>query len=533
MSLVRTIAAKAAAAAKPRSAIASALRVSAAVSRNATTLSRAAAMVNVRAAAAATPAAVRATAGALTARLTSGAGVRAFGTSTAVRAGSSGADLSGYNSQVAAVLGAQWGDEGKGKLVDILAGRYDIVARFNGGANAGHTLVVGEGAARKKFAFHLLPCGMLYANKINLIGNGVVLQLSTMMKELKALHDAGITDTTPRLRISDRAALLFDFHTVIDGMQEKGLKADSIGTTKRGIGPCYASKITRNGLRVADLAGPTADWDQFTRKYNTLLSALQSQFGFEGYNAKEELDRLKQYRDVIKPMVVDGVQFLNEALRSGKTVLAEGANAALLDIDHGTYPYVTSSSTTAGGICTGLGLPPSRVQTIIGVVKAYTTRVGSGPFPTELNDAIGEGLRARGGEFGTTTGRPRRCGWLDVPVVQYSHALNGYASLNITKLDVLSDLAEIKIGVAYKLRGKVLPPGLMPAALHDLAAVEVVYESMPGWRSDISKVKKFDALPAAAKNYLRRVEVLTGIPISWVGVGAGRLEMATQGFDAK
>lgn len=429
-------------------------------------------------------------------------------------------DISGYKSQVCAVLGAQWGDEGKGKLVDILAKRYDLICRFNGGANAGHTLVVNK----QKFAFHLLPCGMLYEGKKNVIGNGVVLDIPIMLEELSKLHKAGI-DTKGRLVISDRAHLLFGAHKLIDGRQEEALKANNIGTTKKGIGPCYSSKTTRNGVRVGDLI----DFEVFKAKHTTLIKSLQSQYGFE-YDIAEEQERYRQYREIIKDMVTDTSFFLYNALQSGKTVLAEGANAALLDIDHGTYPYVTSSSTTAGGICTGLGLPPSKVETTLGVVKAYTTRVGSGPFPTELHDSVGESLRAIGHEFGTTTGRPRRCGWLDIPVLQYSHALNNFASLNITKLDVLSDLAEIKIGVRYHLDGKALPAGFMPSTLADYSRVTVEYETLPGWKCDISKVQTYEELPTQAKNYLSRIEALLKVPVSWVGVGASRDAMVTKGF---
>jgi len=379
----------------------------------------------------------------------------------------------------------------------------------------------------KKYAFHLLPCGLLYPNKINVIGNGVVVHVPTMQMELKRIVDNGIK-YDGRLLVSDRAHLLFDFHQTIDGRQETALKEASIGTTKKGIGPCYSSKTTRNGIRVGELL----DWDHFTKRYTDLVTTLQQQYQFD-HDSKGELERFKQYREFLKPMIIDTVSYLAAAYKNGKTILAEGANAALLDIDFGTYPYVTSSSTAAGGICTGLGIPPNRLETIIGVVKAYTTRVGAGPFPTELTDSIGEALRKRGHEFGTTTGRPRRCGWLDIPVIQYSHALNNYASVNITKLDVLSDLKEIKIGVSYKLNGKKLEAAHMPALLNDLAKVEVVYETHQGWQCDISKVTKFDKLPSAAKNYLKRVEELSGVPISWVGVGAGRLEMATKGFDAQ
>lgn len=283
------------------------------------------------------------------------------------------------------------------------------MARFNGGANAGHTLKVHG----KKYAMHLIPCGILVPGKINVIGNGVVLHTPTMFKELANLDTGGI-DWQGRLKVSDRAHLLFDFHQTIDGLQEVSKGKDSIGTTRKGIGPCYASKMARTGIRVGELMH---DWDAFAAKYKRLLETLQKQYGFE-HNGAEELERYRAYRDRLKPMVMDTAFMLNNALAQGKSVLAEGANAALLDIDHGTYPFVTSSATAAGGIATGLGIAPNKVSCTVGVVKAYTTRVGSGPFPTELNDAIGQKMRDVGREYGTTTGRPRRCGWMDVPVVQ-------------------------------------------------------------------------------------------------------------------
>jgi len=323
--------------------------------------------------------------------------------------------------------------------------------------------------------------------------------------------------------------VLFDFHQVVDGRQEDALKAgEKIGTTRRGIGPCYGSKIARQGVRVADLMDPQV----FEAKYNQLLDTMRRQFQFD-YDSKEELERYAKYRAFLKDqnMVIDSIPYIAEAIRQKKTILAEGANAALLDIDFGTYPFVTSSSTAAGGVCTGLGIPPSLVQTSIGIVKAYTTRVGEGPFPTELKDDQGELMRSTGHEFGTTTGRPRRCGWLDVPVVHFSHALNAFNSINITKLDVLSPFKQIKIGVSYSLDGRNLQRGEIPATLKDLARVKVNYETMEGWNCDISKTKSYKELPKQAQAYLKRIEELTGLPVSWVGTGPGRHDMVTKGFD--
>lgn len=406
-------------------------------------------------------------------------------------------------------------------LSSLLSASYDLIGRFNGGANAGHTLVV-EG---KKYAFHLLPCGMLYAGKRNIIGNGVVLDVPIMLSELQKLIDADI-DITDRLIISDRCHLLFDAHKIVDAAREAALKAANIGTTKKGIGPCYSTKANRNGVRAGDLV----DFENFKVKHRTVIEDLQRQYGNFEYDIEAEQARYKVYRDQIVHMITDTNYYLHAALKEGKTLLVEGANAAMLDVDLGTYPYVTSSSTTAGGISTGLGIPANKVQSVIGIVKAYTTRVGSGPFPTELVDETGEHLRKLGGEFGTTTGRPRRCGWIDIPVLQYSHNVNGYASINITKLDVLSELAEIKIGVSYTLDGAPLPAGRMPANLADYSRVKVVYETMPGWQCDISKVTDYAQLPVQARNYLDRIEELSGVPISWVGTGPGREDMVTKGF---
>lgn len=423
---------------------------------------------------------------------------------------------SGLTSKLTAVLGSQWGDEGKGKLVDVLAEKYDLICRFNGGSNAGHTLVV-DG---KKYAFHLLPCGMLYKNKINVIGNGVVLHIPTLFKELGQLDKANI-EYADTLKVSDRAHLLFDFHRLIDSLEEQRLGGKEIGTTKNGIGPCYASKSFRNGLRVAELFG---SWSDFESRYRGLLEYYQRQYEFD-FDADGELERLEGYKSRLRGFTTDTVFLVNQALREGKSVLAEGANACMLDLDFGTYPFVTSSSTTAGGISTGLGIPPCRIESSVGVVKAYTTRVGGGPFPSELFDEIGSQLVEVGKEYGTTTGRRRRCGWLDVPVLQYSMQINGYSSLNMTKLDVLDNLDEIKIATKYSLKGVDLKPGQFPVTLEDLGQVEVEYESFKGWKCDISQCRSFDQLPVEAQTYLDRVGKLVGVPISWIGVGPGRDDM--------
>lgn len=434
--------------------------------------------------------------------------------------------ISGYDQKVCMVLGGQWGDEGKGKLVDVLASKYDIVARFNGGANAGHTLVV-DG---QKFVFHLLPCGLLYPTTLNVLGNGVVMDPEALVEELRDLTAGGI-DWKGRLIISDRAHMLLKCHKIIDGLRETWLEDRDnleIGTTKKGIGPCYASKATRHGVRVGEIL----HWNTFKKNYKTMIDELQKQYKFE-YNPEEELAELDALRKILVPMVKDTVHLLNQAYADGKTILTEGANAALLDIDFGTYPYVTSSATTAGGAATGLGLAPSKLKTIIGVVKAYTTRVGAGPFPSELTCEIGDHLQETGFEFGATTGRRRRCGWLDMVVVNYGVMLNGYTSINITKLDVLNDLDTIKLGVSYSIDGTELPHGMMPSHLDDLEKVTVNYEEFPGWKCDLSGIKTFDELPEAAKKYILRIEELSKCQVSWIGIGPNRDEMVTKGFSAQ
>jgi len=420
-----------------------------------------------------------------------------------------------FSSRVTCVLGAQWGDEGKGKLVDILAEDVDLVCRFNGGANAGHTLVVGD----FKFAFHLLPCGLLYPSTMNIIGNGCVVHVPSMFEELKAL-DAADINYDGRLLVSNRAHMLFEFHQVVDGMQETRRGAANIGTTKKGIGPCYTSKATRNGIRF----GEFLNRDHFLRRYNELVDSHEQMFDFQ-HDRKSELEQLDALREKLTPMIADTITYVNDAYDQGKRILAEGANACLLDLDYGTYPMVTSSSTTSGGICTGLGIAPSKLDRVIGVVKAYTTRVGSGPFPSELKDDIGEHLQTVGVEFGATTGRRRRCGWLDLALMKYSHRINGYNALNITKLDVLSGLDELKIGVSYTVDGIRLPEGTMPCVLEDLQKVKVEYISMPGWQDDISKCTSFENLPLNAQAYCKKVQEIMGVPVEWVGVGPARVSM--------
>lgn len=417
------------------------------------------------------------------------------------------------NHQVCAIIGSQWGDEGKGKLVDILSPEFDIVARAQGGSNAGHTVVVNG----QKFAFHLLPSGILNPKTICVIGNGVVLHIPTLLKELATLKERGIS-YEGRLKISNRAHLLFDFHQIVDALSEEELAGEKIGTTKKGIGPCYSAKALRSNLRVGDLRF----FKHFQENLEQQVRNLQKRFQFD-YDIAAECKKYKEYAEILEPMIVDSVMLLNQALDQGKKILIEGANATLLDLDFGTYPFVTSSNASIGGACTGLGIAPSRIDYAIGIVKAYTTRVGSGPFPTELLNSVGDGIRERGKEYGTTTGRPRRCGWMDTVVLQYSQMINRFGALNLTKLDVLSGCEELQIGTAYSYQGQQLDS--FPANLEVLANVEVQYETWPGWKEDISAVSSFADLPEAAKNYVKRIEELVGCPIRYIGVGPGREHM--------
>lgn len=417
------------------------------------------------------------------------------------------------NNQVCTILGSQWGDEGKGKLVDILGQDYDIVARCGGGSNAGHTIVV-DGV---KFAFHLLPSGILHKDTTCLIGNGVVIHLPTFFKELEALDEKGV-DYADRIKISDRAHLLFDYHQMVDGMREAELGGEKIGTTKKGIGPCYSTKATRIGLRVGDLRF----MKHFEENLRRNVDELQKRFQFE-YDVEAEIEKYRSYAEKLDSMIIDSVEYVNTAHEEGKKILVEGANATMLDLDFGTYPFVTSSNPSIGGACTGLGLSPDKLDCRIGIVKAYTSRVGAGPFPTELDNELGEKIREKGHEYGTTTGRPRRCGWLDTVVVKYAHMVNNFTSINITKLDILDELDEIKIGIGYSYEGKKLSS--FPASLEVLDNVEVEYETLPGWNTDITKCRSYEELPENAKNYLKRIEELVGCKVQWVGVGPQRDEM--------
>jgi len=416
-------------------------------------------------------------------------------------------------SEVSIVLGAQWGDEGKGKVVDVIACHVDLVCRCQGGSNAGHTVLVGE----NEYKFHLIPSGITNPDIKVLIGNGVVLHIPTLFKEIESNSGKGIVNMKERIKISDRTHLVFDMHQQIDGLIEALRNKNSLGTTKRGIGPTYASKALRNGIRVADLMG---DFGRFTEKFTRLCEYHKRIFPELQLNVDEELKRYKDYAEVLRPMVEDTVVTLYNELNKGSKILVEGANASMLDIDFGTYPYVTSSNCGVGGACTGLGLPARSIDQIYGVVKAYTTRVGAGILPTELLDATGNHLQTVGGEFGTTTGRPRRCGWLDLVVVKYTHMVNGYTAIALTKIDVLDDLEEIKVAVAYKIGDKELPS--FPADLNTLESISVEYKTLPGWKQSLDNIRKPGDLPLNARNYIKFIEDYLNVPVKWVSVGKSR-----------
>jgi adenylosuccinate synthase len=413
------------------------------------------------------------------------------------------------------ILGSQWGDEGKGKIVDLFSERFDIVARYQGGHNAGHTVFIGE----KKYVLKLVPSGILRPGKQAVIGNGLVIDPAALLAEIDTLESAGVR-VQGSLFISDRAHVLFPAHRMMEKMSEGRPGRVSIGTTSRGIGPCYEDKIARRGIRIADLLNTEffrGQYDSVMEEKVTIAKAL-------GIYEEQELSRVRDeyesFADRIRPMVRDTARFLNEAIRDGKTVLFEGAQGTMLDIDHGTYPFVTSSSASAGGACTGTGVPPTRINGVIGVSKAYITRVGGGPFPTEALDGAGDLIRRRGNEFGAVTGRPRRCGWFDAPLLRYSAAINGFDSIVVTKLDVLDEFDNIPVCVAYRRGSKELSE--MPPTVAEIEKVEPVYECLPGWRTSTFGIATYDDLPARAKDYLAYLERQTGVEIGCISTGPER-----------
>ncbi len=414
---------------------------------------------------------------------------------------------------VTVVVGSQWGDEGKGKIVDILGERFDIVARYQGGANAGHTIEVGD----KKFIFHLIPAGILREDITCVIGNGVVIDPNALLEEINLIESNGI-NISNRLFISHNAHLIMPYHKLLDNIRESG--KNKIGTTGRGIGPCYNDKYARKGIRIADLLDKKILEEKIRTNLKEKNNILKKVYNVEELNVEEIIDEYLAFDAKIDKYITDTASYLNNAINENKSILLEGAQGTLLDVDHGTYPYVTSSNPTAGGASTGTGIPPTKIDSVVGIVKAYTTRVGLGPFPTEMLDEEGEELRKWGAEFGATTGRPRRCGWYDAFLVNYSRMINGIERAAITKLDVLSNFDKIKVCTGYKLDGKALKH--FPTDKSKLERVEPVYEILPGWKTDITNIKNFNELPANAKNYLSFISEKSGFEISLISVGPKR-----------
>jgi adenylosuccinate synthase len=420
-----------------------------------------------------------------------------------------------------AIIGAQWGDEGKGKATDLLGAHTDYVVKFNGGNNAGHTVVIADAEGQsQKFALHLLPSGILTPGVTPVIGNGVVIDLQVLFEEIDGLEERGVD--TSLLRISANAHIIADYNREMDKVTERFLGSRRIGTTGRGIGPTYADKVNRIGIRVQDLFDEKILRGKVEGALELKNQILSKIYNRRGFTVDAIVEDLLSYADRVKPMVCDTGLLLAEALDAGKRVVLEAGQATLLDVDHGTYPFVTSSSATAGGACTGSGIPPTRIDQVIGIVKAYTTRVGEGPFPTELNDEKGEFLRKAGWEYGTTTGRPRRCGWFDAVVARYAQRVNGVTDFVLTKLDVLTGLDQVPICVAYDVDG--VRHDSMPVSQSDFHHAVPVYEYLPGWWEDISQARTFDDLPANAQAYVKRLEELSGARMSVIGVGPGRHE---------
>lgn len=412
------------------------------------------------------------------------------------------------------VIGSQWGDEGKGKVIDFLTETADIVVRSQGGSNAGHTVI----ANGKKYVLHLVPSGILWDNKVNIIGNGVVINPTSLVEEINYLLDKGVTITPEKLLISDRAHVVLPIHKEIDAAQEEALGDQKIGTTKQGIGPTYADKARRIGIRMIDLADADRLQSVLEARIKTANDEL-ARLGWPKADPKVTLDAVMAAADVLRPHITNTIPVVNKAIKEGKTVLFEGAQGAMLDIDFGTYPFVTSSNTSAGGCCTGSGVAPTKIDKIIGVCKAYTTRVGAGPFVTE-DDEIADYLHGLGREFGATTGRPRRCGWTDGVVLRFSAMFNGFDEMAMTNLDGLDERDTIKICTAYKMGDQILE--YPPARIEDWELCEPIYETVPGWKQDISKCTTWEELPENCKAYVKRFGEVVGCPVGSVGVGPDR-----------
>ncbi|NFG28593.1 adenylosuccinate synthase [Clostridium botulinum] len=414
------------------------------------------------------------------------------------------------------VLGAQWGDEGKGKMTDYLAEEAEVVVRFQGGNNAGHTVEVGD----KQYKLHLIPSGILYDDKLNVIGNGVVVDPKALFEEINYLEGVGVKVTPEKLIISDRAQLIMPYHKTLDVLKEKARGKNDIGTTGKGIGPCYTDKFERCGIRVCDLMHEDVFKEKLEENIRMKNDYITKVLGGEPLSFNEILNEYLEFAKKLRPFVQDTSVKVYDNIKENKTVLFEGAQGMLLDIDYGTYPYVTSSNTTAGGVCSGIGVGPNMVTNAVGITKAYTTRVGKGPFPTELIDETGDWIREKGHEYGVTTGRSRRCGWLDLVIVKTAARVSGLTSLAVTKIDTLAGLEKLKVCVGYKFDGKVID--YFPASLEDLAKCEPVYEDFDGWDDSVAEARTYEELPENAKKYLNRIAEFTDTKISIIGVGPKR-----------
>ncbi|MCI1946333.1 adenylosuccinate synthase [Clostridium luticellarii] len=414
------------------------------------------------------------------------------------------------------ILGSQWGDEGKGKITDYIAKSADVVVRFQGGNNAGHTVEVGS----KQYKLHLVPSGILYKDKINVIGNGVVLDPKALFKEMDYLKKLDVSISPENLMISDRAQLIMPYHKVLDGIKERARGKNDIGTTGKGIGPCYTDKMERSGIRVCDLMHEDVFKEKLQENLKVKNDIITKVYGENPLDFDSIYREYINYGKTLAPYVKDISVKVYKNIKDGRKVLFEGAQGSLLDVDYGTYPYVTSSSTIAGGVCIGAGIGPTMITGAVGVAKAYTTRVGKGPFTTELFDETGNWIRENGHEYGVTTGRARRCGWLDLVILKSSARLSGLTSFAITKIDTLAGLEKVKVCTGYKLNGKVID--YVPASLEDLAKCEPVYEEFKGWSKSIENARTYDELPGSAKKYLRKIEEFTDTKISIVSVGPGR-----------
>ncbi|AVP62267.1 adenylosuccinate synthase [Clostridium botulinum] len=414
------------------------------------------------------------------------------------------------------VLGAQWGDEGKGKMTDYLAENADVVVRFQGGNNAGHTVVVGE----KEYKLHLIPSGILYNDKLNVIGNGVVLDPKALFEEISYLESLGVDITPDRLIISDRAHVIMPYHRVLDGIKERARGNKDIGTTGKGIGPSYTDKMERSGIRVCDLIHKEVFEENLKETLEIKNKIITEVFGEKALDYNEIYNEYLGYAEKLRPFVKDISVIVNKKIKEGREVLFEGAQGTLLDIDYGTYPYVTSSSTIAGGVCIGAGVGPTAITNAVGIAKAYTTRVGKGPFPTELLDKTGDWIREKGHEFGVTTGRARRCGWIDLVILKTSARVSGLTSFAVTKIDTLAGLDTLKVCTGYRLNGEIID--YVPASLEDLAKCEPIYEEFEGWDDSIANARCYEDLPENAIKYLKKIEDFTETKVSIVSVGPKR-----------